>query len=107
MVPPFLVCERDGKLHDFNVSQISDGTLRIFGLLTALYQPFRPSIIAWKKPTDCQSGCPGCSGEAAKEIATTSQILLTTYSPNFLEFILTQKHLLSGEWRMCNANRTY
>ncbi len=87
MVPLFRVRERDGKLHDFNVSQISDGTLRIFGLLTALYQPFRPSIIALEEPEQTVNpGVLAVLAEAAKEIATTSQILLTTYSPNFLDY---------------------
>jgi predicted ATPase len=42
--------EPGGELHDFNLSQISDGTLRTLGLLTAFYQPTAPSKIGIEEP---------------------------------------------------------
>lgn len=48
--PLFDVKEADGKGHQFNVSQISDGALRILGILVALYQPHPPSVVALEEP---------------------------------------------------------
>ncbi|WP_156377530.1 AAA family ATPase [Sphingopyxis sp. Root1497] len=50
-VPVFSVRE-DGQKggHDLNMSQISDGTLRILGILTAFFQPHAPSKIIIEEP---------------------------------------------------------
>ena len=86
MVPIFRVLEADGKRHDFNVSQISDGTLRVFGLLTAIYHPSRPSIIALEEPE--QNVHPGIMTlicDAIKSAAKTRQVLVSTHSPEMLD----------------------
>ncbi len=49
-VPTFRVREPGSKTHDFNVSQISDGTLRVLGILVSLYQPNAPETIALEEP---------------------------------------------------------
>ena len=49
-VPVMRVKEPSGDLHDFNMSQISDGTLRMLGLLAAFYQVGAPSKIALEEP---------------------------------------------------------
>jgi predicted ATPase len=50
-VPVFLVSEEGSEdAHELNMSQISDGTLRILGILTALFQPNAPSKIVLEEP---------------------------------------------------------
>ncbi len=86
MVPVFRVREPDGRVHDFNVSQISDGTLRVLGLLTALYQPSRPDVIAMEEPEQTvHPGVLAVLADAAKEISATSQVLITTHSPELVD----------------------
>ena len=86
MVPAFRVKESDGTRHDFNVSQISDGTLRVLGLLTALYQPDRPSVIALEEPEQTVNPAVlAVIAEAIKDVGTKSQVLVTTHSPHFID----------------------
>jgi len=86
LVPVFRVTESDGRSHNFNVSQISDGSLRVLGLLTALYQPSRPSAIALEEPE--QTVNPGVLGLLADSIQSqpdNSQLFVTTHSPDLLD----------------------
>ncbi len=86
MVPVFRVREPDGRVHDFNVSQISDGTLRVLGLLTALYQPSRPDVIAMEEPEQTvHPGVLAVLADAVKEVSTSSQVLVTTHSPELVD----------------------
>lgn len=86
MVPAFRVKESDGTRHDFNVSQISDGTLRVLGLLTALYQPNRPSVIALEEPEQTVNPAVlAVVAEAIKDVGKKSQVLVTTHSPHFID----------------------
>jgi predicted ATPase len=86
LVPQFHIIEPSGKKHIFNVSQLSDGSLRVLGLLTALYQVPKPSIIALEEPE--QTVNPGVLtvlADSIKEVSRRSQILVTTHSPNLLD----------------------
>lgn len=86
VVPQFHVVESNKKGHIFNVSQMSDGTLRMLGLLTALYQQPRPAIIALEEPE--QTVNPGILtvlADAIKEVSKSAQIIVTTHSPNLLD----------------------
>jgi predicted ATPase len=86
LVPQFHMVERSGKGHIFNVSQLSDGTLRVLGILTALYQVPRPDVIALEEPE--QTVNPGILtvlADSIKEVSRGTQILITTHSPNFLD----------------------
>lgn len=86
MVPVFRVREQDGRLHDFNVAQLSDGTLRVLGLLTALYQPYRPDILAMEEPEQTiNPGVLAVLAEAIEETSSTSQVMVTTHSPELLD----------------------
>lgn len=50
-VPVFQVAEPgEGAGHELNMSQVSDGTLRILGMLTAFYQSNAPKIIVIEEP---------------------------------------------------------
>ncbi|MCP4659464.1 MAG: AAA family ATPase [bacterium] len=86
MMPVFRVCEPDGPRHDFNVSQISDGTLRVLGLLTALYQPHSPEVIAMEEPEQTVSTeVLAILADAVKEVSRTRQIFVTTHSPQMVD----------------------
>ena len=86
MVPVFRVKEGDGRAHDFNVSQVSDGTLRVLGLLTAMYQPFRPAVLAMEEPEQTVNpGIIAVLADAMKEVSMRSQILITTHSPDLVD----------------------
>lgn len=86
LTPVFRVQEPDATKHDFNVSQISDGTMRVFGLLTALYQPNRPSVIAIEEPEQTiNPAVLSVVAESIKDVSNSSQIILTTHSPNFVD----------------------
>ena len=74
------------KSHTFNVSQMSDGTLRILGLLVALYQDPRPSIIALEEPElTVHPGVLQLISDSILEVAETTQILVTTHSPVLID----------------------
>lgn len=50
-VPIFLVSgQNKDDTHELNMSQVSDGTLRILGMLTALFQPGAPSKVVIEEP---------------------------------------------------------
>ena len=86
LVPQFHMIEPSGKSHTFNVSQMSDGTLRMLGLLTALYQQPRPAVIALEEPE--QTVNPGILtvlADAIKEVSRRTQVIVTTHSPNLLD----------------------
>lgn len=86
MVPVFRVKESSGDSHDFNVSQVSDGTLRMLGLLTALYQPAVPYTLAMEEPEQTiNPGVLSMLSESIVEVSTRTQMLVTTHSPDFLD----------------------
>lgn len=86
MVPAFRVKESSGKTHDINVSQISDGTLRMLGLLTALYQPAIPYTLAMEEPEQTiNPGVLSILAESIVEVSAKTQMLVTTHSPDFLD----------------------
>ena len=86
LVPQFHMVEPSGRKHIFNVSQMSDGTLRVLGLLTALYQEPRPAVIALEEPEQTVNpGILAMVAESIKEVSHSAQVLLTTHSPELLD----------------------
>jgi predicted ATPase len=86
LVPQFHMQEQTGRRHIFNVSQMSDGSLRVLGLLTALYQVPRPTAIALEEPE--QTVNPGILtmlAESIREVSKRTQVFVTTHSPHFLD----------------------
>jgi hypothetical protein len=86
LVPQFHVIEPSSRRHILNVSQVSDGTLRVLGLLTALYQVPKPAIIALEEPE--QTVNPAILtvlADSIKEVSRRTQVLVTTHSPNLLD----------------------
>jgi len=69
----------------FELSQESDGTLRMLGILTALYQePPRPLIAIEEPELTIHPGALGVLCDALKEASSRSQALITTHSPDLL-----------------------
>lgn len=71
----------------FDASQESDGTLRMLGLLTALYQVPSPAFLAIEEPElHIHPGALGVLSDVVREAAQArgTQVLLTTHSPDLL-----------------------
>ena len=90
-VPVFRVRETSGgQAHDLNMAQISDGTLRMLGMLAAFYQPKAPVRITLEEPE--QMIHPGllpvlvdALEDYVEEGSVPRQVLITTHSPNLLD----------------------
>lgn len=87
-VPILRVSESSGDVHDFNMSQLSDGTLRMIGLLAAFYQVSSPRRIALEEPEQMiHPGLLQVLKDAADDylsMGPDNQYFITTHSPNFL-----------------------
>lgn len=81
---------------------MSDGTLRLLGLLLAIYQPSRPSVLAIEEPA---AAVHPAAVELVAEIllaaSSDRQVLVTTHSPDILDAkelsddqirVVTQRH---------------
>jgi predicted ATPase len=90
-VPVLRVKELNGETHDFNLSQISDGTLRTLGLLAAFYQPNAPSKIGVEEPEQMiHPGALTVLYEAMNSFVSASarrkrQVFVTTHSPTLID----------------------
>jgi predicted ATPase len=72
----------------FEAHQMSDGTLRLFGILLALLQPAESSMLAIEEPeTSLHVGALGALVDVLRGHAEERQILLTTHSPDLLNFV--------------------
>jgi len=85
----------------FDALNMSDGTLRILGVLLAVYQPSSPSVIGIEEP---ESTIHPAASEAIVDVlidaSHRSQVLISTHSPE----ILDNKHIrddqiLAVEWK--------
>ena len=79
--------EGDSSLKGFDPVQLSDGTLRLFGILLAAYQLPRPKLLVIEEPE--QTIYPGALAVLAdvfKEIGRSTQVLITTHSPHLVQF---------------------
>ena len=67
------------------LTQESDGTLRVLALLTALYQPALPSLLAIEEPElHLHPGAFRALAETIMEGAERTQVLITTQSPDLI-----------------------
>lgn len=79
--------EGESALASFDPVQLSDGTLRLFGILLAAYQLPRPKLLVIEEPE--QTIYPGALAVLAdvfKEIGKNTQVLITTHSPHLVQF---------------------
>ena len=90
-VPVFRVKETESITgHDLNMSQISDGTLRMLGMIAAFYQPKSPSKIAIEEPEQMiHPGLLPILIDSARDYLDNRdrnrQVFITTHSPNLLD----------------------
>lgn len=90
-VPVLRVREPSGEHHELNMSQVSDGTLRVLGILSAFYQVNTPSKIALEEPEQMvHPGVLPVIADAVKEYYDSGeygsrQVFLTTHSPVLLD----------------------
>lgn len=86
LVPNFKFGNDKSNTRTFDPVQLSDGTLRIFGILLSLYQNPAPPLIVVEEPEQTvQPGVLGMLAEAFKEVSENTQIIITTHSPQLIE----------------------
>ncbi|MBM3475005.1 MAG: hypothetical protein FJX75_17220 [Armatimonadetes bacterium] len=76
----------DGCRHWFDASQESDGTLRMLGVLTALYQDPPPGLIVLEEPElTIHPGMLALLRDCIEEAASKrTQVIVTTHSPDLM-----------------------
>lgn len=90
-VPVVRVREESNDVHEYNLSQISDGTLRMLGLLTAFYQPSAPNKIGIEEPElMIHPGALSAIKDAIDSFVSGGstqprQVFLTTHSPTLID----------------------
>jgi predicted ATPase len=95
LVPQFRVAESSGKkevVYDLDPSQLSDGTLRVLGILLALYQLPHPAFVAIEEPEQTvHPGLLAMLAEAFHEAAERTQLLVTSHSPHLIEYFAPEE----------------
>ena len=92
---------KDGsKELKFRGSSISDGTLRMIGLLAAVYQRPAPLLIAVEEPEmNIHPGALGVVFDLLLEASERMQVIVTTHSPDLLdEKEIRDRNLRMVEW---------
>lgn len=86
LVPQFKFGKDKSSTRIFDPVQLSDGTLRIFGILLSLYQSPTPSLMVIEEPEQTvHPGVLSMLAEAFKEVSEVTQIIVTTHSPQLVE----------------------
>ena len=86
LVPRFRFTLGAHETVEFDPVQLSDGTLRIFGILLALYQVPPPKLLVIEEPEQTvHPGVLGVLADAFREAAESTQIIVTTHSPHFID----------------------
>lgn len=70
----------------FELAQESDGTLRMLGILTALYQDPPRSLLAIEEPElTIHPGAMGVLCDIIQEASARSQVIITTHNPDLID----------------------
>jgi hypothetical protein len=78
--------DRTGASHKFDPVQLSDGTLRVFGILLALYQDPAPGLLVVEEPEQTiHPGALPVLADAFREASLRTQVVVTTHSPQFVD----------------------
>lgn len=92
LVPNFKFGGRGNDKVVFDPVQLSDGTLRIFGILLALYQTPAPKLLVIEEPEQTvHPGVLSVLADAFREVAETTQLIITTHSPNLIDHFQTDE----------------
>ena len=87
LVPNFKFKLQGSDTVSFDPVQLSDGTLRVFGILLALYQVPAPKLLIIEEPEQTvHPGVLGVLAEAFAEASETTQIIVTTHSPHLIDY---------------------
>ena len=89
------------KRIDFEAFEASDGTLRVLGILTALFQRAAPALIAVEEPeTNIHPGALESVLDVLLAASERIQVVMTTHSPELLDAKwITDRHLRMVDWR--------
>ncbi|MBI5233153.1 MAG: AAA family ATPase [Deltaproteobacteria bacterium] len=89
-----------GKL-EFEAFNMSDGTLRAFGLLMAVYQKPAPSLLVIEEPeATIHPGALGAVLDLIRHASKTMQVVVTTHSPEVLSAKwIEDKYLRIVNWQ--------
>ncbi len=95
----------------FNAAQESDGTLRIFALLTAIYQHRRPSLLGIEEPESAvHPGILTALAEILEEASLRTQIVITTHSPDLIDRLpiecIRAVEFVDGETKVGEVSKT-
>jgi len=92
VLPHFKVREKNGDAHFFDPSQISDGTLRILGILLALYHTPHPSLMVIEEPEQTVNpALLALLSDAFHEASERTQLLITSHSPHLVDLFDPEK----------------
>jgi predicted ATPase len=76
----------DKKTLDFDAFSMSDGTLRALGLILAVYQRNKPSVIVIEEPeASIHPGALGVILDILRHASKEMQVVITTHSPDVLD----------------------
>jgi predicted ATPase len=77
----------EGGTMEFEPRSMSDGTLRVLGLLLAIYQAGNPTVVGIEEPeTTVHPAAADAIVEALLDAARERQVLVTTHSPDILDY---------------------
>jgi predicted ATPase len=86
LVPKFKFGPSQTDFREFDPVQLSDGTLRIFGILLSLYQSPTPTLMIVEEPEQTvHPGVLSMLAEAFKEVSEVTQVIVTTHSPQLID----------------------
>lgn len=88
----FLQAAVGSKRISFEGHQMSDGTLRLFGILLALLQPRNASLVAIEEPeTSLHVAALEAVVEMMRDRVGPGEIVLTTHSPDLIDFVAPEE----------------
>lgn len=84
----------------FEASAMSDGTLRLLGILLAAYQRPVPSLLAIEEPeASIHPGALGVILDVLRDVRRSTQVVVTTHSPDILDARwIKDRHLRLVSW---------
>jgi predicted ATPase len=89
------VWKERGFQKTFNLKQVSDGVLRFLCLIAVLENPNPPSLICIDEPeVGMHPDAMGILAEMVRSAATRTQVILTTHSPQFLDFFAPEEIII-------------
>lgn len=89
------------KLLNFEAFNISDGTLRAFGLLLAVFQREKPSVIVVEEPeASIHPAAAGAVLDLLRHASKQMQVIVSTHSPEILDAKwIEDQHLRVVSWQ--------